>query len=95
MKGAGAEARASLADLHRGRKEGTSLSMQIRTSEKHDLWVFSFAQQTDRVTLSGGTQLGPVPGTIYSQATWLQTGWSITSGPSGIQIPTMNRYLYL
>src|SRR2546425_1053194 len=62
---------------------------------KYDLWVFSFANQTDRVTLSGGTQLGPVPGTIYSQAIWLSTGLSITSRPSGLRILTMNRYLYL
>jgi len=60
----------------------------------HDLWVFSFANQTDRVMLSGGTQLGPVPGTIYSQAIWLSTGWSITSRPSGLRILTINRYLY-
>jgi hypothetical protein len=61
---------------------------------KHDLWVFSFANQTDGVTLSGGTQLGPVPGTIYSKAIWLQTGWSITWRPSGLRILTINRYLY-
>jgi hypothetical protein len=58
-------------------------------------WVFSFVNQTDRVTLSGGSQYGPVGGTIYSQSITLNAGWSIASGPSGMQILTMNRYLYL
>jgi len=58
-------------------------------------WLFSFVNQTDRVTLSGGSQYGPIGGTIYSQSITLNTGWSIASGPSGMQILTMNRYLYL
>jgi hypothetical protein len=58
-------------------------------------WVFGFVNQTDRVTLSGGSQYGPIGGTIYSQSLTLNIGWSITSGPSGMQILTMNRYLYL
>ena len=58
-------------------------------------WLFSFVNQTDRVTLSGGSQYGPIGGTIYSQSITLNTGWSIISGPSGMQILTMNRYLYL
>jgi len=58
-------------------------------------WLFSFVNQTDRVTLSGGSQYGPIGGTIYSQSITLNAGWSIASGPSGMQILTMNRYLYL
>jgi hypothetical protein len=38
--------------------------------------------------------LGPLSGTIYSQAVTLASGWTITSQPSGMQILSMNRYLY-
>jgi len=59
------------------------------------VWLFSFVNQTDMVIISGGGQYGPLVGTIYSKAIALNTGWSITSRPSGMQILTMNRYLYL
>src|SRR5882672_9529001 len=55
---------------------------------KSGVWLFSFVNQTDMVTLSGGSQYGPLVGTIYSLAITLNTGWSITSRPSGMQILT-------
>jgi hypothetical protein len=61
-------------------------------------WLFSFANQADKVTISdpkkGTMTLGPLSGTIYSQAVTLASGWTITSQPSGMQILSMNRYLY-
>ena len=61
-------------------------------------WLFSFQNQTDTVTLSdpikGTITLGPLAKTIYSQAVNLNANWTITSQPTGMQILTMNRYLY-
>lgn len=72
-------------------------------------WLFSFANQTDTLVLSdpvlGKLNLSPycpIPFnggpptscTIYSQSVNLSAGWFIVSAPSGLQINTMNRYLY-
>jgi hypothetical protein len=62
------------------------------------VWVFSFVNQTDSVTISdpvkGTVTYPPVGGTIYSQGVILSVGWSIISSPPGMQILVMNRYLY-
>jgi hypothetical protein len=61
-------------------------------------WLFSFQNSTDTVTISdpvkGTLTLGPNAKTMYSQAVNLNTGWTITSQPGGMQILQMNRYLY-
>jgi len=62
------------------------------------LWVFGFVNSTDSVTIKngGGGSITLKPGimTPYSPDTSLRSGWSITSAPSGLQILTINRYLY-
>ena len=65
---------------------------------KSGMWIFGFANQSDTVTISnpgtGSITLKSGIFTSYSPATSLRTGWSITSAPSGLQILTINRYLY-
>jgi hypothetical protein len=62
------------------------------------IWVFSFVNQTDSLTVSdpvkGTVTLGPLGGTIYAGAVTLAKGWSVASAPAGMQILKMNRYLY-
>ncbi len=62
------------------------------------LWVFGFVNSTDSVTIqndgAGSITLTPGKFTLYSHDTSLRNGWSITSAPSGLQILTINRYLY-
>jgi hypothetical protein len=61
------------------------------------LYVFSFANQTDVLTLTNPTtsvQLTPQNGTIYSVSIILKSGWNITSMPSGAQILTIPRVMF-
>lgn len=61
-------------------------------------WMFSFQKKTDAVTISdpvlGVITLAPLGGTSYSQAVILETGWSVKSAPSGLQMLTINHYVY-
>ena len=61
-------------------------------------WLFAFVNQTDTVTILNPVNktlvFSPQRGTIYSGSVNLNNGWSITSAPSGLQILSMNRYLY-
>jgi hypothetical protein len=61
------------------------------------LYVFSFVNQTDVLTLKNPTnavQLTPQNGTIYSNSIILKSGWSITSMPSGAEILTIPRVMF-
>jgi len=62
------------------------------------LWVFGYASSSDSVTIqndgAGSITLTPGKFTLYSHDTSLRSGWSLTSAPSGLQILTINRYLY-
>jgi hypothetical protein len=68
------------------------------TPGTYGTWLFSFQIQTDTVTISdsrlGTFTLGPLNGTSYCQAEILSKGWSIRTAPSGLQMYTMNRYVY-
>jgi hypothetical protein len=61
-------------------------------------FVFSFVNQTDTVTISdpvkGTLTLGPNNGTIYSIDTGLNTGWSITSAPTGLGVWNIERVMF-
>jgi hypothetical protein len=61
------------------------------------LYLFSFANSTDTVTIASGSsslQLGPSPGIIYSKVVSLAKGWSITSMPANLQILSIKRVLF-
>jgi hypothetical protein len=61
-------------------------------------YVFSFANQSDAVTISdpiqGTLTLRPSNGTPFSSDTRLNSGWSITSTPAGLVIYVINRYKF-
>jgi hypothetical protein len=62
------------------------------------LYVFGFANQGDKVTISdpskGTISLGSLNGTIYSGSVSLKKGWTITSMPAGLEILTMPRVMF-
>jgi hypothetical protein len=62
------------------------------------LWLFGFMKLTDSVTISdpvsGSIVLTPLSGTVYSKSIVLHSGWSFKSVPSGMQVFTINRYVY-
>ncbi len=61
------------------------------------LYVFSFANPTDVVTLtnnSNSVQMTPQGGTIYSTSIILSSRWSVTSMPSGDQILSIPRVMF-
>jgi hypothetical protein len=60
--------------------------------------VFSFANQTDSVTISdpmkGILTLKPASGSTYAGDIGLNTGWTITASPSGLGILQIARVMF-
>ena len=65
---------------------------------KAAVWVFNFANQSDSAMfgLPGGStvRVSPAAGVNYSAIIGLPAGWTIVSAPSGMQMLTINRYIY-